>query len=206
VSVERLEIFVEEPSMEAALRSMLPRWLGAIDFEIYTHEGKDDLLAKLPARLRAYSHFLPDTWRVIVLIDRDDSDCRLLKRQLESYALAAGLVTRSSSTNGKYNVANRIAIEELEAWYFGDWQAVTTAYPKIDTNWPDKAGYRNSDGILGGTWEAFERVAQKAGYFKGGLRKVDAASRLGALLNAKDNVSPSFQAFYQVIEELVSEI
>ena len=72
-------------------------------------------------------------------------------------------------------MVNRVAIEELEAWYFGDWEAVQAAYPGVNANLPQKAGFRDSDAVQGGTWEAFERVLQKARYFKNGLRKIEAA-------------------------------
>lgn len=178
MSIERLEILVEEASMEAGLRLMLPNWLGAVDFEIFPFQGKFDLFAKLPDRLRGYSRFLPVNWRILVLIDRDQTDCRELKQQLEDIAAQAGLVTRSSAGGADYQLVNCVFVEELEAWYFGDWDAVRKAYPKIDGKWPGKAAYRDPDKITGGTWESFERIAQKAGYFKNGLPKVLAATEI----------------------------
>jgi hypothetical protein len=205
MSVKRLEFLVEEPSMEAFLRELLPTWLGGIDFEVFPFQGKDDLLASLPTRLKGYSRFLPESTRLIVLIDRDDSDCKELKRQLEAVASAAALPTRSRPQNGRYSVANRIVVEELESWYFGDWEAVLAAYPKINPDQPQKAGFRDPDAIAGGTWEAFERVAQRAGYFKGGLRKVEAARFIGCRLSPETNRSGSFQAFRSVIDEIIAE-
>ncbi|NLF57680.1 MAG: DUF4276 family protein, partial [Candidatus Hydrogenedens sp.] len=84
---------------------------------------------------------------------------------------------------------------ELEAWYFGDWDAVRIAYPKASPTIPGKAAYRQPDAIRGGTWEAFERVMKKAGYFKNGLRKVEAARKVAAHLNPNSNSSPSFCMF-----------
>jgi hypothetical protein len=206
MSVERLEFLVEEPSMEAVLREMLPAWLGKIEFEVFPYQGKEDLLSNLPARLKGYSRFLPETWRLVVLVDRDNCDCIVLKKKLEDIAASAGLTTRSTSENGTYKVANRIVIEELESWYFGDWQAVRQAYPKIDIKWTGKAGYRDPDAIAGGTSEAFERIARSAGYFKGGLRKVEAAREIGSRLKPESNKSRSFQALRIVIDELIAEI
>ena len=113
MSVERLEFLVEEPSMEAVLREMLPAWLGKIEFEVFPYQGKEDLLSNLPARLKGYSRFLPETWRLVVLVDRDNCDCIVLKKKLEDIAASACLTTRSTSENGTYKVANRIVIEEL---------------------------------------------------------------------------------------------
>jgi hypothetical protein len=205
MSVQRLEFLVEEPSMEAFLRELLPAWLGAIEFDVYPFQGKDDLLKNLPNRLKGYARFLPETTRLIVLVDRDDSDCVQLKRKLEEMAAQVGLSTRSKPKRKSYQMANRIVVEEVESWYFGDWQAVRAAYPKIDVHQPDKAGFHDPDAIAGGTWEAFERVAKKAGYFKGGLRKVELARTIGARLVPSRNISGSFHAFRTVIDELMAE-
>jgi len=48
-----------------------------------------------------------------------------------------------------WQVVNRIAIEELEAWYFGNWPAVVATYPNVPENIPGKAPYRNPDAIAG---------------------------------------------------------
>lgn len=205
MAVDYLEIFVEEPSMEAVLRALLPRWIAGIEFAIYTYNGKLDLLDKLPNRLRAYSHFLPQTTRILVLVDRDDDDCLLLKTTLEQHASSSGLMTKTASVNSHYSVLNRIVVEELEAWYFGDWLAVREAYPRIDPHIPQRAAFRFPDQISGGTWEAFERIAQKAGYFKGGLRKVEAASVLGSLMDPARNNSPSFISLRDAVESLIYE-
>lgn len=50
-----LEVLVEEPSAEEALRRMLPRILGnGVSFQVHGFAGKPDLRRKLPQRLRAY--------------------------------------------------------------------------------------------------------------------------------------------------------
>jgi len=75
-----LEILVEEPSMEAFLRKLLPRLLGEDrTFGIYPYQCKDDLPGKLPQRLRGYAAWLPEKWRIVVIVDRDGNDCVLLK-------------------------------------------------------------------------------------------------------------------------------
>ena len=99
-------------------------------------------------------------------------------------------------------VVNRLAIEELEARYFGDWEAVRAAYPRTSATIPSQSKYRNPDAIAGGTWEAFERVLQKAGYFTGGLRKVEAARAVATHMEASRNTSPSFCAFRDVLLEM----
>lgn len=202
---EHLEILVEEPSMEAFLRELLPRVLGDVaTFEIYPSQCKDDLLAKLPARLRGYSNWLPEGWRIVVVVDRDDDDCDELKARLEAMAADANLRTRTLAAMPVWQVANRITIEELEAWFFGDWQAVMEAYPRVPQTIPRQQQYRDSDAILGGTWEAFERVLQRAGYFKNGLRKTEAARSLGKRIDPARNSSRSFHVFRDAVLEAVA--
>ena len=102
------------------------------------------------------------------------------------------------------SLVNRIAIEELEAWYFGDWPAVCAAYPKVSAHVASKAGYRDPDSIAGGTWEAFERVLQRHGYFRGGLAKIEAARALGAAIDPARNRSVSFGRLRDAVLEAVA--
>ena len=111
-------------------------------------------------------------------MDRDDDDCQKLKKSLEAMAAEAGLATRSNPKNNRFTVVNRLVVEELEAWYFGDWEAVHQAYPRVTANIPSQATYRFPDAIAGGTWEAFERVMKETGCFRTGLRKIEAAREI----------------------------
>ena len=200
-----VELLVEELSMEAFLRALLPRLLPQDrTFEVHAFQGKSDLLGKLADRLRGYARWLPEDWRIVVVVDRDDDDCLQLKRRLEDIARQADLRTRTSAGGAPWQLVNRIAIEELEAWYFGDWEAVRTAYPRIPSSIPNQQKYRDPDHIAGGTWEAFERVMQQRGYFKEGLRKIEAARALGGLIDAQRSRSPSFRHFQQAVLEAVS--
>jgi hypothetical protein len=167
-------------------------------------QGKSDLLAKLEARLRAYASWLPPDWRLVVVVDRDDEDCHALKQQLEAIATLSGLRTRSSAGNDPWQLVNRVAIEELEAWFFGDWDAVRQIYPRAPANLPSRQGFRDPDAIAGGTWEALERLLQRHGYVPGGLRKIDTARAIGAVLDPHRSKSASFKAFHQAIMEAVA--
>ncbi len=202
MTVEHLELIVEEASMEAALRLLLPKMVGSLSFEIHSHQGKDDLLSRLPARLRGYRAWLPENWSIVVVIDRDNTDCKKLKKKLETIAADAGLPTRTAAKTAAYLVVNRLAIEELEAWYFGDWEAVRAAYPLVPSSAPRSSKYRHPDAIKGGTWEAFERLLQGAGYFKGGLAKIEAARAVAQHMVPSRNKSPSFCALRDVLAEM----
>ena len=191
--------------MEAFLGALLPRLIPQDrSFEVKVFQGKQDLLGKLEARLRAYAQWMPEDWRLVVVVDRDDDDCLALKRRLEATAATAGLRTRSRARRRPWQLVNRIAIEELEAWYFGDWPAVRTAYPRVSATIPAQRGFRDPDVIAGGTWEAFERVMRRHGYFETGLRKVEAARAIGLHVDPGRSRSTSFTRFYAAIAEAVA--
>ncbi|MCX7699478.1 MAG: DUF4276 family protein [Gemmataceae bacterium] len=199
--IDRLVFFVEEPSMEAFLRALLPRFLSpSRTFEIHPIQGKRDLLANLESRLKSYAKWLPPSWRIFVLIDRDDDDCQRLKGDLEQIAARAGLCSRSRSRKN-WQIVNRIAIEELEAWYFADWDAVLAAYPKVSRTVPRQPRYRNPDAISGGTWESFERILRGHGYFKGGLPKIEVARILGQRVDPARCRSDSFRCFWTAVRD-----
>jgi hypothetical protein len=200
-----IEFLVEEPSMEVALSNLVPKITGAdTSFQIRTFQGKSDLLNKLPQRLRGYKQWIPGEYRIVVVIDQDQENCHKLKNNLEQEAQRAGFITKSQSRSGGFfQVVNRIAIEELEAWFFGDWNAVKEAYPRVPDNIERKAPYRNPDSIKGGTWEALERVLKKSGYFKGGLNKIAAAGDISEHMDPSRNQSKSFQVFRDGLLSLV---
>ena len=70
--LEKLIVFVEEYSMEVALEILLPKMLGALDYQIITFSCKNELLKQLPERLKGYSTWLPKSWSLLVLVDRED--------------------------------------------------------------------------------------------------------------------------------------
>lgn len=198
--LEKLIVFVEEPSMEAALELLLPKLLGDTEFQIVPFQCKDHLLKHAPARLKGYATWLPENWRILVLVDRDDDDCAQLKSRLENMAMDAGLLTKTVAGHGqRFQVVNRIAIEELEAWFFGDWSAVRAAYPRVPATIPQKARFRDPDAIAGGTWEAMEHVLKRAGYFSTGLRKLELARAVAGQMEIPRNRSRSFQAFSSAV-------
>jgi len=202
MTAAHVEVLVEDPSSEAALQILLPRILGETSFAVYQHQCKDQLLKQLPQRLKGYQAWLPDKHRIIVIVDRDDDNCMVLKQRLESITHKAGLTTRA---NGEVvQVVNRIAIEELEAWFFGDWDAVCAAYPKVSPTIPSRVKFRDPDAIGGGTWEAFERVLKSAGYFRTGLRKIEAARAVATHMQPERNTSRSFITLRNALAEMAT--
>jgi hypothetical protein len=199
-----IEFFVEESSAEAALNNLAPAILGPdVTFQVHPYNGKPDLLAKLPDRLRGYRPWLPAVWRIVVLLDADEADCRQLKARLETIARAAGLTTRSAAGGAQFQVLNRLAVQELEAWFFGDVEALCAAYPRLDPNLAKRSRYRNPDAIAGGAWEALERELQRVGCAPGGLAKVATARAVSARMQPERNRSHSFQVFRHGLLELI---
>ena len=78
--------------MEVFLQTLLPRLLPeGSTFTIHVFQGKYDLLRKLRDRLRAYAGWIPESYRVVVVTDRDNDDCQTLKKRLEAVAAESGL-------------------------------------------------------------------------------------------------------------------
>jgi hypothetical protein len=193
--VSALEVLVEEPSMGAALEVLLPQIAPGVSFEVRRFNGKLDLLRKLPNRLRGYASRVTATGTaIIVVVDRDSDDCHELKDHLDRMAQDAGLSCTSASGSVDGLVLNRIAIEELEAWFLGDPPALAKAYPGVPITLGSRRGFRDPDDIAG-TWEALERVLQRAGHHKGGLAKIRAARDIATHMSIEINMSKSFTAF-----------
>jgi len=198
-----IEFLLEEPSAEAFLEGMLDKLLPAgTTWTFIVSQGKQDLLLNLKSRLKAYQRWIPDDWKIVVLVDEDRENCQLLKVRLEAAAAEAGLATKTNPKRGAFVVLNRIAVEELEAWFFGDTAAMVSAYPGVPPTLGAKAPFRNSDSIAGGTWEALERVLQKAGYFGGGLPKIEVARQMAKHMDPARNTSGSFTHFAQGLAAL----
>ncbi len=147
---------------------------------------------------------MPAEYRIVLVVDRDRDECEELKSRLEQICESDGLRSRRAAGGPDWQIVTRIAIEELEAWYFGDWPAVCAACPRVSANVPGRAARQGPDAIRGGTWEAFERVLQRHGYFKQGLAKVQAATDIGQHIDPARNQSPGFTVFRDAIGEAVA--
>lgn len=197
-----IELFLEEPSAEAFFNEFLPRILPTTTFRSHVFQGKADLLTNVERRLKGYRSWIPADWRIIVLVDEDRQDCRKLKQKLEAAAAAAGLKTKTLSRGAPFVVLNRIAVEELEAWFLGDPDALHAAYPRVSPALGRKVQFRNPDAVAGGTWEALERVLQDVGYYQSGLPKIELARSMARYMDAGRNCSGSFQSFLQGLAAL----
>jgi hypothetical protein len=201
-----IEFLVEERSAEEALRELLPKLLAAPHtWMIHAYQGKQDLLEKLPARLRGYAKFIPATWAIVVVVDADAEDCLALKARLEEAAHRASLQTTARALGGaRVQVVNRIAVEELEAWLLGDADAVRAAYPRVLQTFEEKRRFRDPDAIRGGTWEALQQLLQRAGYYPQGMPKIEVAKSIAQHMDPQRNRSGSFRCFIEAVAELTA--
>lgn len=200
-----IEFLVEELSAEEAIRNFVPKIIGpSHTIDVHHYQGKTDLMQKLPLRLEGYRRWLPQDWRIVVLIDEDRQDCKAQKHRLESMARQARFFTKTApGPRNEFTVLNRIAVEELEAWFLGDVEALVAAYPRTPRSLASKARYHDPDNISGGTWEALEQVMKKAGYYPSGLPKVETARNVSMHMEPTRNRSRSFQVFRDGLIDLV---
>jgi hypothetical protein len=169
-------------------------------YHIINFQGKQDMLGRLGSYLKGYSSWADDTFRYIILIDRDADDCMELKSRLEYIVSNHGFISRRAS-NVNYKVITWIAIEELEAWYIGDFAALRSAFPRIPDR-SQRAKYRNPDSISGGTWESLEKELKSVGYYGSGLLKIDLAKKMANCIKPLGNRSKSFNGFVRRLNDL----
>lgn len=213
-----IEILVEDASGEKLLESLLPKLLGEQGephtWRLHAYKGigripknlnaggdpaKRILLDQLPKLLRGYGK-TPGIDAVVVVLDSDRRNCVDFLAELKN--LAAGC-------HPTPNTLFRIAIEEMEAWYFGDRQALTTAYPKAKI---DVLNRYAQDSVCG-TWELLadaiypggSAASKKAGWPLPGQVKHEWAGKIGPLLDLDRNVSPSFGKLRDGLRRLVAE-
>lgn len=166
--------------------------------------NKSRLIGELPARFRGYKKRLEngEDLRIVVLVDRDKDDCENLKARLERIAHDAGLQTKSSpDQNGRFQVVNRIAIEELEAWFIGDIEALNSAFSGLRGEAFPKS-FNNPDNS--GTWEHLHRFLKSKGIYKSSYPKIEAAGKIARHMELSRNRSRSFHHFCRGIEALLS--
>lgn len=146
--------------------------------------------------MQTYAKFVPDDWRIVVIVDQDQNDCQELKKKLRD---ASNVVTQLKGNI----VLHRIVVEELESWFFGDVPAIRAEYDKIPDSLSEKAKFRNPDAIKGGTWEQLDKVLRDYGY-ETGLQKIEFAQRVAPHMDVENNRSKSFQVFRDGLKSLVN--
>ena len=212
-----LEILVEDSSGRCLLEAVVPKILGphaephtwkVIGYKGLGHlprglksssdPAKRILLDRLPNILRAYGK---SSWidGVLVLVDADRRDCKSFLDELND------IVAQMSPAPC---VVFRLAIEEVEAWYFGDRAALLSAYPRARREILD----RYAQDSVCSTWELLADAIHPGGsaqimtvgYPFAGQIKHAWAERIGPLMNPQDNASPSFRKFKDALVRLTT--
>lgn len=200
-----IEVLVEDASGAKLLETLLPKLIGKHGnphtWRIHGYKGvgrlpkdlnknadatKRVLLEQLPRLLRGYGR-TPGTDAVLVVLDSDRRNCGDFLVELQALLAACDPAP---------NTLFRLAIEEMEAWYLGDRQALLAAYPQAKA---DVLGRYQQDSICG-TWELLadaiypggSAAIKKAGWPLPGQVKAEWAEKIGPLLDPDRNLSPSF--------------
>lgn len=213
-----IEILVEDQSGEKLLETLLPQLLGSQGephtWRLFAYKGigripqglstkgdpsKRILLDQLPKLLRGYGK-TPGIDAVLVILDVDKRNCIEFLHELQ-------VVTESCHPHAPKTLF-RLAIEEMEAWYLGDQQALMEAYPRakrkvLDTYIQDSAC---------GTWELLadaiypggSAAIKKAGWPLPGQVKYGWAEKIGPLMDPEQNTSPSFCKLRDGLRRLVA--
>ncbi|MUP38444.1 DUF4276 family protein [Labilibaculum euxinus] len=210
------EILVEGQTELTALSILMPKIVGDYDVPhtwcIHKHQGigklPEDLTAipnkldrsllhNFPSKLRAYSKSMSDNEIIILLLDLDDvADCLAFKNEI---------LSAKDYCFNEPNLLVRFAIEELEAWFLGDINAIKKAFVTSKTKLLN--GY-TQDSICG-TWELLADIVHPGGFAKlnsFGKRSIRIleekrkwAAKIAPNMNIENNESASFNCFKEGI-------
>ena len=206
-----LEMLIEDSSGQRLLGHLIPKLLGPQGaphtWRLHAYRGigriprnltttsdvsKRILLDQLPRLLRGYVK-TPGIDAVVVVVDSDARDCRTFLGELRAVA---------QDCKAEHLTLFRLAIEEVEAWYFGDRNALLRAYPKARMRTLDSYV---QDSVCG-TWELLADATQtrspRVDWPGSGNLKHEWADRIGPLLDPDANLSPSFRKFRDGLRRL----
>jgi hypothetical protein len=200
-----IEFLVEDSSGEKMLSQLLPKILGAQGaphtWRIKAYKGvgripaglsvkadpaKRMLLDQLPRLLQGYGKTVGID-AVVVVLDTDNRECSAFLTELKSLL---------ANCKPAPHTLFRLAIEETEAWYFGDKQSILQAYPRAKR---DVIGRYTQDSVCG-TWELLadavypggSAAIKKTGWPLPGQIKHEWAEKITPFMDINQNISPSF--------------
>jgi hypothetical protein len=209
------EFLVEDQSGKKALEILVPKMLGNdITYRVISYKGigrisrglkpkteanKRILLDQLPKLLQGYGkspHFR-DSGQIVVVCDLDDKDKNSFSEELNSVLNACNPKPRASFC---------LAIEEFEAWYLGDLDAIRKAYPNAD----NKVLNRYKNDSICGTWELLADAVYKGGrkalsdkgWQAEGEQKSVWAEKISPHMDVDINKSPSFVEMYEKLKDI----
>ena len=201
------EILVEDASGKTALDVLVPKIIGEKHtFRIYSYKGiggkipkdihkkadptKRILLDNLPRLLQGYGKKHDPHLTVVVVCDLDTRCLKQFRQELDQ-------ALRQCAPRPEARFC--IAVEEMEAWFLGNDEAILKAYPKAKT--AVLKTYRNDD--ICSTWERLAdavypdgaNALRKKGWQAVGAEKSRWASAIAPHIDISRNRSPSFAYF-----------
>ena len=212
-----IEFLVEDSSGKLLLQELLPKLLGGQgkphSWRLHSYKGigripkgltkagdpaKRILLDQLPRILQGYGR-TKGIDAVVVMLDADRRNCVDFLTELKAIA---------ESCEPTPKTLFRLAIEEMEAWYFGDIAALKTAYPKAKN---DILCQYIQDSVCD-TWETLAdaiypggtAAIKKVGWPLPGQIKCEWAAKIGPLMKVDSNSSTSFCKLRDGVRALVS--
>lgn len=212
------EILVEDQSGKKMLDILIPKIIGEEHtFIVHPYKGIGKipknlgdpkeargrlLMDNLPKLLRGYGKTqmnrknFPEV--VIVVCDLDDRCQKLFRNELLAIL---------QSCHPRPETRFCFAIEEGEAWFLGDLNAIKKAYPSAK----DKVLQDYTNDAICGTWERLaDAIYQggaptliKKGWQAVGAEKSTWAEKISPHMTVTHNLSPSFRYFRETIKKLL---
>jgi hypothetical protein len=182
---KKFVFLLEEPSMKEFLDVFLSKVLpGDWQWQCIPHQGKSDLEASIPRKLRGWNE--PGV-RFFIVRDQDSGDCKIIKERL-----------RALCEEGRKKAIIRIACRELESWFLGNLQAVGNAF-EIDkiAKLQVKEKYRDPDRLQNPSIELKRLIPS--------YQKLSGARAMGRHLDHEGNCSKSFNVFVSAIQSCIAE-
>jgi len=207
-----IEVLTEGASDVPVIRELLSRHFQLVeheDFRIHPHRGKGNipknihaqpdkkhrgLLDQLPAKLRGFGKYMDDQFLVIVLIDSDNDDPKVLIETLN--LMLAQLQCRPP------RVLFKLAVEETESWFLADRNAIQQAIPRANV---DSLQFIAPDAIVG-AWEKLAGCIGKDISLVTGANKTYWAEIISPYLNFNVPYSPSLAKLVSGIDREINFI
>ena len=186
----RIIFLLEEPSMKTLLEGLLPRlfegWVKNTHFMCIAHEGKSDLDRSITRKLNGWR--IPND-RFVILRDNDNADCFAIK----------AVISKQCKNTPHPDTLIRLVCQELEAWYLGDLNALSTAFSDSKLNKPANIKRFIDPDVIFKPSVELQRLIPS--FQKGG-----GARLMSQHLSSGNNASKSYQHFLNGLQRLVANL
>lgn len=176
-------IMVEEQSIEEVTKVIIKRMGLENRVKIIPHDGKNDLEKSFPRKIANWRN--PHRTRFVICRDNDGSDCAILKQRLRDML--------PETTQHDFKL--RLVMNELEAWYLGDLEALKKAelisQGVLDQN-RNKRKFRSPENLTNAKQE-FKRLVKTKG-------QITLARTIAPHLELENENCSSFKHFIAAIK------